>query len=232
MFIGAFVLARGICLLALAGIGLGCDGQSPAGPSPPPTTGVLSVAAPSIAALTPNAGSTGGGTAVRITGSGFQSGATVTLDGERRNATVDGSAVLHFTTQAHDAGVVDVVVTNPGDQAVRLTGAYTYAPPQSFDFNGTWVGYAMAHADAETQVGIFHADMDLRLVIQDNRLIGAMCGDAASTFSQPASVSNGEFLAVADDGGALSGRIVSAVSAIGTITTAACPTTRWAATRY
>jgi hypothetical protein len=84
------------------------------------------VAAPSITAVAPNAGSTGGGTAVRITGSGFQAGATVTLDGEPWTVSADKSTVIRLTTQAHAAGAVDVVVSNPGGQTVRLAAGYTY----------------------------------------------------------------------------------------------------------
>ena len=75
------------------------------------------------------------------------------------------------------------------------------------------------------------ADMDIRLTIEGNRLTTVTCGSAILTFPSRPSVSSGEFSAVGDDGGAISGRIVSDVGAVGTIGTAACPATRWAATK-
>lgn len=219
-------------LLALLGMSPGCGGspasQSPTGPTPPtPTAG-----SPSITAIDPRTGSTGGGTAVKITGTGFQSGATVTVGDDSRAASVENSTTIHVTTPVHAAGTVDVVVTNPGGQAARLTGAYTYASPQSFDFNGTWAGLALAHPELQTAFAPHHADMEMRFTIQGNRLASITCGFPAETltFSTPLSVSNGEF-SFAGDGVAISGRIVSAAGAVGTINTPPCPATRWTATR-
>ncbi len=154
----------------------------------------------------------------------------MTLDGEPRPASVEGSTAIQFTTQSHGAGAVDVVVTNPGSQAVALVGGYTYAPPHSFDFNGTWAGQALAHPDAE-RARSYHADMDLRFTIQGNTLISVSCGSStALALSPPPLVNDGEFSLVGEDV-TLSGRIVSAASAVGTINTGDCPATRWAATR-
>lgn len=104
-----------------------CDRGSPSGPSrilppeqPPP-------AALAVTAVSPSRGVTLGGTLVTINGRGFEPGATVTLDGVATNATVKHSQQIVAQTAAHSAGAVDVVVTNPGGQTVRLTGAFTYA---------------------------------------------------------------------------------------------------------
>ena len=53
-----------------------------------------------------------------------------------------GTTIEIFQLAAHAAGSVDVVVTNPGpaSQTGLLTGGFTYAPPESFDFNGTGEG--------------------------------------------------------------------------------------------
>jgi hypothetical protein len=170
---------------------------------------------------------------VKITGTGFQSGATVTVGDDLRPALVENSATVLVTTPVHAAGTVDVVVTNPGGQVARLTGAYTYASPQSFDFNGTWAGLALAHPELQTAFGPRHADMDLRFTIQGDRLTSVSCGFPAETltFSPPLSVSNGEFSFAGAGGVAISGRIVSAAGAVGSINTLPCPATRWAATR-
>jgi hypothetical protein len=210
-------------LVALLGMTLGCGKNSPTGPSQQTIPGAV-IPPASITAVSPNTGSTGGSTPVTITGTGFQSGATVALDGtalERRDVYVRNSTTIHFSTPAHAAGTVDVVVTNPGGQADRLTGGYTYDSPQSFDFNGNWAGAAGSEYDTE-----------MRFAIQDDMLISVSCGTSATlTFSPPPSVSNGEFSFVGNDGVGISGRIVSAVNAVGTINIAPCTSTIWGATR-
>jgi hypothetical protein len=59
----------------------------------------------------------------------------VTMNGIARTVYVRNSTTIHLSTPAHAAGTVDVVVTNSGSHADRLTGGYTYASPESFDFN-------------------------------------------------------------------------------------------------
>ena len=180
----------------------------------------------SVGAVSPTAGSTGGGTTLRIKGTGFQSRATVAFDGAPGTAYAENSTTIHVTAPPHGPGAVDVLVTNPDGQAARLAGAYTYASPSSFDFNGTWVGYALAHPESAARVGVSHADMDVRLTIQDNSVISLMCGGAAIAIESPPSVANGEFSL---SGVSATGRIVGAAEAVGTISTTACPSTRWSA---
>jgi hypothetical protein len=43
------------------------------------------------------------------------------------DASLIGPGILTFTTPAHEAGAVDVVVTNPDGRSGRLTSALTYA---------------------------------------------------------------------------------------------------------
>ena len=118
-----------------------------------------------------------------------------------------------------------MLVTNPDGQAARLAGAYTYASPSSFDFNGNWVGYALSHPESAARVGVSHSDMDFRLTIQNNTVTSLTCGGAAIAIESP-SVTNGEFSL---SGVSINGRIVAAAEAVGTISTTACPSTRWTA---
>lgn len=89
-----------------------------------------SVAAPTVTAISPASGTSAGGTAITITGTGF-GGAT--------GATVGGVAVTSFTvvsntsitavTGAHVVGAVDVIVTCPthlGGASAPMRSAYTY----------------------------------------------------------------------------------------------------------
>jgi hypothetical protein len=128
---------------------------------------------------------------------------------------------MYLDTPAHVFGTVDVVVTNPDGQSGRLNGGYTYASPLTFDFNGTWSGYGNAGQD-----------IPIRFTIQNNELIGVSCDTFATlTFSTPPLVTNGEFAFSRDDGVVVSGRIVSASGAVGTINLAPCTATRWGATK-
>ena len=212
-------------LLAVAGLSLGCGGGgSPPAPTQQPPT-------PSIAAISPTRGSTGGGTTLKITGSGFQPGAKATLDAEPGATIVENSTTLWVTTPAHGSGPADVVVSNLNGQVTRLAGGFTYASPQSFDFNGTWEGLALAHPEGGANVRPLHSDMPLRFTVQNNQLTNFTCDSATLTFSPPLSVTSGEFSFAGGDGVAVSGRIVTDGGTRGTINTTACPATRWTATR-
>lgn len=86
-----------------------------------------SAPAPTVTAISPTSGSTSGGTSVTITGTGFSSGATVSLGGTAAtNVTVVSSTSITATTPAHAAGTVNVVVTNTDSQNGTLSSGYTY----------------------------------------------------------------------------------------------------------
>jgi hypothetical protein len=188
-----------------------------------------SAAALSIAAVQPSSGSTGGGTSTVITGAGFRSGTTVTFGDVPVPAYASNSTTLYATAPAHAAGPVDVIVSSASGESTTNRGGYTYAPPQSFNFNGTWVGYALAHPPINALVRPLHSDMDMRLTIENNMLTGFTCGGSDVAFS-PAAISNGEF-SLAPEFIPITGRIVAANEAIGTISTPACPATLWYAAR-
>jgi IPT/TIG domain len=213
----------GIALLILSHGLVGCgDHGSPSAPSAPAAPSVQQPGPqpnpiqPTAAAVAPHEGSTRGGAWGTVTGADFQPGATVRLGDGAVSAYVFDSATILFFTTAHSAGTVDVVVTNPGGLFTRLTGAYTFAPPESFDFNGEWV----AHAGSEYET-------DMRFTIRNDMLVSVSCGGSpALTFSPPPAVHNGEFSSVGDDGLAISGTLVSPVNAVGTINVPDVPACR------
>src|SRR5262245_57176888 len=90
-------------------------------------------AAPTVTATSPTAGTTAGGTAVYVFGTGFNTGATATFGGvAATGVTVLRSTQLMAVTGPHAAGAVDVVVRNPDTQSGTRVGGYTYctaAPP-------------------------------------------------------------------------------------------------------
>ena len=83
--------------------------------------------APTLTGVSPASGTAAGGTAVTISGTGFQAGATVSLGGTpATGVTVMNSTTITATTPAHAAGVVNVIVTNSDTQSGTLTQGFTY----------------------------------------------------------------------------------------------------------
>ena len=74
-----------------------------------------------------SAGPLAGGRQVYLIGTGFVSGATVTINGTSCGTlTVDSATQITCTTPANPAGTYDVVVTNADGQTVTLSSAYLY----------------------------------------------------------------------------------------------------------
>jgi hypothetical protein len=101
---------------------LGCGKSSPA-PSPSPTRF-------SVQSIFPTEGSPLGATVARIEGTGFPSGATVTVDGTRVDATVHSANIITLTMPAHASGKVDVTVINSlSQEQANVPGGYLYLGP-------------------------------------------------------------------------------------------------------
>lgn len=91
-------------------------------PTPAPTSGTVSVTG-----VSPSSGPSAGGTAIVINGSGFQSGATVTISGISVPGTLLSSTQIAATTPAvTGTGSVTVTVTNPSGASASLSSAFTY----------------------------------------------------------------------------------------------------------
>jgi hypothetical protein len=95
-------------------------------------------------------------------------------------------------------------VTNPNGLSSSLAGAYTFAPPETFDFNGDWMAY---QGDGPPV---------MQFTIRDNMLVRVSCDGAVLTLPSESPVRNGEFSFLGDDGAAVSGRLVSPANAVGT----------------
>ena len=97
------------------------------------------ISAVTVTSITPATGSTFGGQPVTIGGTGFVSGATVTIGGSAAtNVVFVNSTTIKAKTPAHAGGTVNVVVTNPDTGTGTLTNGYTYVP-QKFDPNNDGV---------------------------------------------------------------------------------------------
>jgi hypothetical protein len=82
-----------------------------------------------VTSISPVAGPIAGGTTVTIGGSGFVTGATVTIGGvAATDVVVAGSASLTAVTGAHATGLADVTVTIPGPLSATLAQSFFFAP--------------------------------------------------------------------------------------------------------
>lgn len=105
--------------------------QQDLSPGPGYTALLLAPVAPTVTAVYRDEGVLVGGTSVRIDGSGFISGATVTFDGTSAvGVQVYAHNAIFCITPAHAAGAVSVVVANPDAQTGTLLSGYTYINPE------------------------------------------------------------------------------------------------------
>ncbi len=94
----------------------------------PATLNITYTGQPTVTAVTPSAGPTGGGTSVTITGTGF-TGATAVAFGASpaTGYTVISGTQINATAPAGSAGQVDIRVTTPsGISAINASDRYTY----------------------------------------------------------------------------------------------------------
>jgi hypothetical protein len=116
-----FIRIAGLATAVLVALAAG-SGQALAGLCP--ATGI----APTVTAVSPNSGSTGGGTSVTITGTNFNddSPPIVIIGGTAAtNVTVDMSCNIHATTPAGLPGLTNVTVTTTNGTGIG-SGLYTY----------------------------------------------------------------------------------------------------------
>jgi IPT/TIG domain len=83
---------------------------------------------PAIVSVSPNSGTTLGGTTVVIAGTDLASATSVTFDGVPASITLNTPIALTVTTPAHAPGPVDITVTTP-DGTTTSVGAFTYVEP-------------------------------------------------------------------------------------------------------
>jgi hypothetical protein len=191
---------------------------APSAPSSAPNPAPFGLQ-PHISQIVPATSTIAGGAWGTISGTGFEGGVRVTFGGVApRQVYVPDTNTIRFWTLAHDAGTVDVVVRNGGGREDTLARGYTFAPPESFDFNGIWD----AHSGDEY-------DTEMHFVVENNMLISLSCGSLPEVrFAAPPIVSRGEFSYEGEDGLKVSGRLVSPINAVGTINVAPCALAWWA----
>ena len=93
------------------------------------------VASPTIIGISPNTGSTAGGTTVTITGTNFQTGALVLFGTvSATTVTVNSATQIQAVTPSNAAGAVNVAVQNPDGLTATLTGGFDYSPSGKYIF--------------------------------------------------------------------------------------------------
>lgn len=170
-------------------------------PRPPPT----------ITQLELNFGATAGGKVISIFGDNFRNGATVTFDGLPGTVYFVAARELYVTVPRHDAGAVDVVVTNADGQTAIAAGGFTYNHPTLTDFNGEWSGYIALEGPR------------ISFSIANDRLVSVSCGGVTQAFVSPPSTAAGEFVAVENGKLLMTGALGGKDDAAGVISTDACP---------
>ncbi|NGO44057.1 IPT/TIG domain-containing protein [Streptomyces ureilyticus] len=157
---------------------------------------------PTLSNLSPNQGSSSGGTSVTLTGSKL-SGATGVLFGGVAAAsfTVDSSTQITAVSPAHAAGPVNVTVTTPGGTSNALAFTYVAAPSitglspnQGSSSGGTSVTLTGTDFSGATGVlfgGVAAASFTVDSSTQITAVTPAhVAGPAAVTVTSPSGVSN------------------------------------------
>ncbi|HUI41246.1 MAG TPA: IPT/TIG domain-containing protein [Terriglobia bacterium] len=107
-------------------------------------------ALPTVTSVSPSSGSVNGGTQVTVTGTNFESGATVTFGATAATGvTVTSSTQITAVTPAESAGTVSVTVKNPDGGTATLAQGFTFNPslvlsPTALDFGSQPVGTTSA----------------------------------------------------------------------------------------
>lgn len=93
------------------------------------SNGFTYVPPPTVTAVSPTAGALAGGTTVTLTGTGFYSGASISIGGVNCSSVNFISATsASCITGAHAAGVTSIILTNADSQSGTGTNLYTYQP--------------------------------------------------------------------------------------------------------
>ena len=110
-----------VTVLCAAACGANGPGASPVTPAAP-----IAPVGLTVTSVSPTTGSTFGLAEIRVEGTGFLPGATLTLGGVAARVRSVSSTIINAETQPHEPGTVDVVVTNPDSEGRTLPGAYTF----------------------------------------------------------------------------------------------------------
>jgi len=167
-------------------------------------------AKPTILTISPDRGTTNGGTLVTVVGT-FDRTATVTIAGIPVSSGWSPTFDKRFSSPPHAAGSVDIVVTNQDGTSETVVGAFTYIDPRSFDLEGTWGGFT-------------DSEMWVEFTVSEHVLATVRCADEVFRpveipLSEPAANGKVEFVG---DAGRFSVSMLTPSDAAGTIDLVPC----------
>lgn len=136
--------------------------------------------APTISSLNVTSGSVGGGTAVRVNGTGFKPtiGLRVffgNIDGVPDPLASSATSIL-VTTPSHAVGTVDVIVSNPDGQTAVLTNGFTFT-------NGAGANMTLNALASAGQVSLAWTPVSGATQYQIYRGVGGILGPLTTTTS-------------------------------------------------
>jgi hypothetical protein len=138
-----------------------------------------SASAVSVSGISPSSGTASGGTSVKITGTGFLPGSTVTFGGTAgTNVTVTNSNTITATTPSHAAGSVNVVVSTSSGQIGTLLNGYTYTGSTS-----TAVKFVQVNYKALTSGSSVTTAYPSQQTAGNLNVVAVMWGDTVKTVS-------------------------------------------------
>ncbi|WP_254407392.1 IPT/TIG domain-containing protein [Streptomyces sp. GMY02] len=100
------------------------------GLSSPNELALHTIPAPEVTGVTPNSGTTAGGTVVTLTGTDLNGATAITFGGTPATGVTCSATSCTATAPAHAAGTIDVRVTTPGGtSSLTPAGEFTYVAP-------------------------------------------------------------------------------------------------------
>lgn len=99
------------------------------GPYTSPVSATTAASIPVLSSVSPNSGTTAGGTPLTLTGSNFSTATSVTIGGLAVSFSIVNNTTITFASPAHAAGATSIAVTGPGGTSGSVT--FTYSTPIS-----------------------------------------------------------------------------------------------------
>ncbi len=141
-------------------------------------------AAPTVTAVSPPTGPTGGGNTVTITGTNFLNGATVAFGANAAtNVTVNSATQITAHAPAGSPGTVDVKVTTPGGtSATSNNDKYTYTTPvmPATPPSVSGINPSSGPQTGGTQITVSGSNLDNASMVSFGSSAGSIVSDSAS----------------------------------------------------
>lgn len=183
----------------------GNDPSSVVAWSSSPDLAAPALPAPTISDIDPAEGDEAGGTEVDITGTGFQSGVTVTFDGNAATSVVRNSATSITCDTPAGTGTVDVVVTNIDAKSATETDGYEYTEAASAPTIVQYkTGTASGSSNLDIQLDSSTTSGNLIMLILRSNSGGTWSGLGSWTEVPDTGVSDGKMYYRISSGGTIS----------------------------